>query len=308
MPCMVTLPIPTFILFLLDTPRQTHIRCSRVDVCTCTNVARFFKKKPTKPPDQLFLFCAFNVARTHSGCDRKAQVVEETFVSALLSSGRVTASPDELAAAYAHASGSSGGDRDAGCHHALTLEHLAAFATDGGGGCASAEYTDGGRTGYSDWVSWVGAARPGDGGAAARRALVKARVKCRDAGLLGRSFPGEVFAKLDPEGAGRVGRPAFKRALREMGFALVDEAPENNSEGLLGGDAELRALEEAGGGRRGGGGALGRMVEESSAAAANGDEEIRLRRVEGGERDEERRNAFREKVKDIERATAEKVG
>lgn len=236
---------------------------------------------------------------------------EETFVSALLSSERVTASPDELAAAYAHAAGGIGGDRGTACPQPLNLEHLAAFATYGGGGCPSAQYTDGGGGGYSDWASWVGAARPGDGGAAARRALVKARVKCRDAGLLGRSFPGEVFARLDPEGAGRVGRPAFKRALREMGFALVDEAPENSSQGLLGGDAEWSALEqerEAVGGRQWGGrGALGRLVEESSAAAANGDEEVRLRRVEGEERDEERRKAFREKVKDIERATAEKV-
>lgn len=235
-------------------------------------------------------------------------------MSAFLSSGRVTASPDELAAAYAHASGNSGADRDTGCHQPLTLEHLAAFSTYGGGDCPSVEFTDGRwGGGYSDWASWVGAARPGDGGAAARRALVKTRVKCRDAGLLGRPFPGEVFARLDPEGAGRVGRPAFKRALREMGFALVDEAPENNNEGLLGGDSEWRALEKgregaAGGGRRGWGGALGSLVEESSAAAANGgDEEVRLRRVEGEERDEERRTAFRDKVKDIERATAEKV-
>lgn len=229
-------------------------------------------------------------------------------MSTLLSSGRVTASPDELAAAYAHASGGSGGDRDT---QSLTLEHLAVFATCGAAGCPSADYADGNGGGYSDWASWVGASRSGDGGAAARRALVKARVKCRDAGLLGRSFPGEVFARLDPEGAGRVGRPAFKRALREMGFALVDEAPENNSEGLLGGDAEWSALvkerEGAGGGRRGGGGGLGSLVEESSAVAANGDEEVRLHRVEGEERDEARRNAFREKVKDIERATAEKV-
>ena len=236
-------------------------------------------------------------------------------MSSLLSSERVTASPDELTAAYAHASGGGGGggggERDTGCRQPLTLEHLAAFATYGGGGCPAAEHTDGSGGGYSDWASWVGAARPGDGGAAARRALVKARVKCRDAGLLGRPFPGEVFARLDPEGAGRVGRPAFKRALREMGFALVDEAPEHNSEGLLGGDAEWRASEKEreGGGasRRRAGGALGRLVEESSAAAANADEEIRLRRVEGEERDEERRNAFREKVMDIERATAEKV-
>lgn len=234
-------------------------------------------------------------------------------MSALLSSERVTASPDELAVAYAHASGGSGGDRDTGCHQPLTLAHLAAFATygGGGGGCPSAEYAGGGGGGYSDWASWVGAARPGDGGAAARRALVKARVKCRDAGLLGRPFPGEVFARLDPEGAERVGRPAFKRALREMGFALVDEAPEYNSEGLLGGDAEWRASQKeregAGGDRRGAGGALGRLVEESAAAAANGDEEVRLRRVEGEDRDEERRTAFREKVMDIERATAEQV-
>eukprot|EP00752_Nemacystus_decipiens_P007715 g6898.t1 len=245
------------------------------------------------------------------GGDPGAHLSEETFVSALLSSERVTASPDELAAAYAHASGGIRGGRDTSCHQPLTLEHLAAFATYGGGSCPSAEYAGASGGGYSDWASWVGAARPGDGGVAARRALVKARVKCRDAGLLGRPFPGEVFARLDPEGAGRVGRPVFKRALREMGFALVDEAPEHNRDGLLGGDAEWRALkkerETAGCGERGTGGALGRLVEESSAAAANGDEEVRLRRVDGEDREEERRNAFREKVKDIERATAEKV-
>lgn len=231
-------------------------------------------------------------------------------MSALLSSERITASPDELAAAYAHACGNSGGDdRDTGCQKSLSLEQLAAFASYSGGGDRSTEYAHGSGGGYSDWAGWVGAARPGDGGAAARRALVKARVKCRDAGLLGRSFPGEVFARLDPEGAGRVGRPAFKRALREMGFALVDEAPENNSEGLLGGDAEWRASKQAReGGRRVGSDGLGSFVGESFAAAANGDEEVKLRRVEGEERDEERRDAFREKIKDIERATAEKVG
>ncbi|CAM9771908.1 unnamed protein product, partial [Ectocarpus sp. 6 AP-2014] len=241
------------------------------------------------------------------GSDPKAQLSEEAFVSALLSSASLTASPDELAAAYAHAAGDSGSGGGTGSHHGLTLEHLAAFASCGGGGGGGG----GGGTGSGgDWVSWIGAVRPGDGGAAARRALVKARVKCRDAGLLGRSFPGEVFAKLDPEGAGRVGRPAFKRALREMGFALVDEAPESNSEGLLGGDQQWRALkaEQEGGRGRAAGGGLGNMLEEAaSATATHADEEIRLRRAEGEERDEARRQAFRAKVEGIERATAEKI-
>ncbi|CAB1116161.1 unnamed protein product [Ectocarpus sp. CCAP 1310/34] len=239
------------------------------------------------------------------GSDPKTQLSEEAFVSALLSSASLTASPDELAAAYAYTAGGSGSGGGTGSHHGLTLEHLAAFASCGGGGGGG-----GGAGSGGDWVSWIGAVRPGDGGAAARRALVKARVKCRDAGLLGRSFPGEVFAKLDPEGAGRVGRPAFKRGLREMGFALVDEAPESNSEGLLGGDQQWRAIkagQEGGRGRAAGGG-LGNMLEEAaSATATHADEEIRLRRAEGEERDEARRQAFREKVQDIERATAEKI-
>lgn len=218
-------------------------------------------------------------------------------MSALLSSGRFTSSPDELAAAYAHAAGGGGGGGDT--KSSLTLEHLAAFATFGGG------------SGGNDWDSWVGAGQSGDGGAAVRRALVKARVKCRDAGLLGRSFPGEAFARLDPEGAGRLGRPAFKRGLREMGFALVDEVPEQNREEILGGDAQRRASErewEVAGcawgkeGREGGGG-LGNIIEEVHC----GEEEIRLRRVEGEEQDEARRNAFRKKVEDIERSTAEKA-
>lgn len=96
----------------------------------------------------------------------------------------------------------------------------------------------------SGWASWIGidvginGTGKGRGGpynasgcAAARRALLKARVKCRDAGLLGRSFPGEAFSKLDPEGAGRLSRLAFKRGLREMGFALVDESPEGDGSG-----------------------------------------------------------------------------
>lgn len=243
-------------------------------------------------------------------------------MSALLSSGRVRASPDELSAVYGYATGGGGGSvgTDTGCHHPLTLGHLAAFATygTGSGSAQDADYDSGGSRsgggrGGSDWASWVGVARPGDGGPAARRALVKARVKCRDAGLLGRSFPGEAFARLDPEGAGRVSRPAFKRALREMGFALVDEAPENNSEGLLGGDEQLRVPREegrraAGGGGKGWGGSLGSILEESQAAAGcDVDDEVRLRRVERGEQEEAKINAFREKVKNIERSTAEKV-
>ncbi|CAM9773902.1 unnamed protein product [Scytosiphon promiscuus] len=255
------------------------------------------------------------------GSDSKAKLSEETFVSALLSSGRVRASPDELAAAYGYATGGIGDSSgaDTGCHHPLlTLGHLAAFATYGGGdGSGSAQDADdSGRgvgrngSGRSDWASWVGVARPGDGGPAARRALVKARVKCRDAGLLGRSFPGEAFSRLDPEGAGRVGRPAFKRALREMGFALVDEAPESNCEGLLGGDKQWRVLKDEGGrvagGGKGVGGGLGSILEECQVAG-NDDDEVRLRRVEREEHEEAKINAFREKIRNIERSTAEKL-
>lgn len=165
----------------------------------------------------------------------------------------------------------------------------------------------GGTNNYGGGIAsvWVGGAPlPGDGGPAARRALVKVRVKCRDAGLLGRSFPGEAFSRLDPEGGGRVSRPAFKQALREMGFALVDEAPasEIDKGTLRGGNAAQ--CEEGGG--NGGEGVLGRMVAEDGTAARN-DEEIRLRKVEGGEEDDARRKAFRDKVEEIEKAVAEKV-
>lgn len=241
-------------------------------------------------------------------------------MSALLSSGRVRASPDELAAAYRYATGGGGGsgDADTDCRHPLTLGHLAAFATYGsdvGGGSAQvADDRDGtgasisrGGGGRSDWSSWVGVARPGDGGPAARRALVKARVKCRDAGLLGRSFPGEAFSRLDPEGAGRVSRPAFKRALREMGFALVDETPEDNSEGLVGGDEQWRMLKDEGRAvGKGRGGGLGSILEEAQVAGHD-DDEVRLRRAEREEHEEAKITAFREKIKDIERSTAEKV-
>lgn len=89
---------------------------------------------------------------------------------------------------------------------------------------------------FTSWAGWIGAGTTQRGGtaatgAAARRALIKARVKCRDAGLLGRSFPGEAFVRLDPDGAGRVSRLAFKQALREMGFALVDESPPDKESG-----------------------------------------------------------------------------
>lgn len=229
----------------------------------------------------------------------------------MLASDKINASPEELAAAYAHAAGGDGGTngKDGEPGRGLTLEHLAAFATysaphvktvgngggGGGGGC---------------WEGWLGAARPGDGGVAARRALVKARIKCRDAGLLGRSFPGEAFARLDPEGSGRVSRPAFKRALREMGFALVDEAAEtSNHAGLLCGNEQWHASKE--GQERSSqeeraatsGGVLGNTVEEDTA---KDDEEVRLRKVEG-EEDEQKRKAFRAKVEEIERSAAEKV-
>lgn len=247
-------------------------------------------------------------------------------MSTLLSSGKLSASPDELAAAYAHAAGggvcSGGGmtNYNNNMDRTLTLEHLAAFATysaphtgeatAGGGGGGSSRGGGGGDGG--DWVSWMGAARPGDGGAAARRALVKARIKCRDAGLLGRCFPGEAFSRLDPEGGGRVSRPAFKRALREMGFALVDEAPEGNGAGEAalgnGNTAAWHAKEE---GRREEGrgadvrGVLGSMMEDDPAV--NDGEEVRLRRVEGDGHDDAKRAAFQDKIKEIERSAAEKV-
>ena len=192
----------------------------------------------------------------------------------------------------------------------LTLEHLAAFATYSGphiGEAAGGGGSGGGGGRGGDWASWMGAARPGDGGAAARRALVKARVKCRDAGLLGRSFPGEAFSRLDPEGAGRVSRPAFKRALREMGFALVDEsAPEgsNREEALANSNVPWRASEEGRGAAADVRCILGGMMEDNPAYDG---EEVRLRRVEGEKHDDARRNAFQEKIKEIERAAAEKV-
>lgn len=60
------------------------------------------------------------------------RVSEETFVSALLSSGRVNASPDELAALFAFAAscGEGGGTSDRS--RGVTLTHLAVFAADGG--------------------------------------------------------------------------------------------------------------------------------------------------------------------------------
>lgn len=185
----------------------------------------------------------------------------------------------------------------------MTLGQLASFVSWGGPavettlgiGCNS----DGDR-----WSTWVGVPQPGDGGVAARRALIKARIKCRDAGLLGRPFPGEAFARLDPEGAGRVPRPSFKRALREMGFALVDETPEKNREGLLGGDAQWSDTKKERGVGASEGCPLGDLVEEEHA---KDDEEIRLRRVEGDEEEEARRKMFRDKVEEIEKSVAEKV-
>lgn len=238
---------------------------------------------------------------TQTGSNPKTRVSEETFISTLLSCGKFNASPDELAAAYGHAAGvGNGSNGDA--RRELTLEQLAAFAAYGVPSVGTSE----GSSGGAGWASWVGAARPGDGGAPARCAIVKARIKCRDAGLLGRTFPGEAFAKLDPEGSGRISRPAFKRALREMGFALIDEAPESNdlAGSLFGASTQQHLSGEEGKGTAGRGGLLGSMAEED---AGKDDEDVRLRRVEGEEEDDARRKAFREKVGDIERSTAEKV-
>lgn len=259
------------------------------------------------------------------GSDPKARVSEEAFISALLSCGKLTASPEELAAVYTHAVGQEGanGVSNTGksIDRGITLEHIAAFVAALG----MAGGPDASNCSPRFWVNWVSAvARPGDGGAPARRALVKARAKCRDAGLLGRSFPEEAFSRLDPEGGGKVTRPAFKRALREMGFALVDEAPERGGEGGTGGDeimlsgkhkpTEQQQQRVEGVGRKGAGesrnlrSAVNREVEEDGEEdqAGKGFEEIRSRDETGGERDAKMK-AFRDRVEEIERCTTEKV-
>lgn len=240
------------------------------------------------------------------GTDPAACVSEEAFVSAMISSGKVNASPDELAAAYAYAAGGGGvHDDDRG----ISLENLAAFAADSGPVDAT-QHADG--SGSRHWVGWIFPGY-GDGGAAARRALIKARVKCRDAGLLGRSFPGQAFARLDPEGAGRVSRLAFMRALREMGFALVDEEPEGTKLGALG-DAPWQSsscVGDTAAGQRSaqvarkniGGDNLGIMAED----VARDEAEVRMHKAQVEEEEEARRMAFRAKVEQIERAAAEKV-
>ena len=240
------------------------------------------------------------------GSDPKTHVSEEAFVSALLASDKLSASPEELAAAYAHASGRPGSRDQSETARDLTLEQLAAFTAlaGGSGGLDAADNCWG-------WVGWIGTVgRPGDGGAPARRALVKARAKCRDAGLLGRSFPGEAFARLDPEGGGRVPRPAFKRALREMGFALVDEAPKGDigrDEAMpLGWQREPQEHEQKLEGEPGASKILG-IVEDDDHTEL-GVKEIRLHGGEGADEEEDsRRKAFRERVEEIERSTAAKV-
>lgn len=140
---------------------------------------------------------------------------------------------------------------------------------------------------------------------------------------MGRSFPGESFARLDPEGGGRVSRLAFKRALREIGFALVDEDRNNTSCDINGGerlgavgDYDSHAQEYSGLGKneqqRGvtkdkRDGNLGLVAEaDETTDSGKGEEEVRLRRVEG-EEDVAKREAFRVKVEEIERVTAAKV-
>lgn len=271
----------------------------------------------------------FCQTRPRTGSDPKARVSEETFISALLSCGKLSASPEELAAVYAHAAGQGEANgvsnTSKSIDRGITLEHIAAFVAALG----VAGDPDASSCSPCFWVDWVGAvARPGDGGAPARRALVKARAKCRDAGLLGRSFPGEAFSRLDPEGGGKVTRPSFKRALREMGFALVDGAPDRGGDGGAGGGeipdemmyggqrepAEQQQQRREGVGGKGAGESrnLGSTVkgeeeeEGEEGQAGRGFEEIRSRDEAGGERDAKMK-AFRERVEEIERCTAEKV-
>lgn len=245
-----------------------------------------------------------------AGTDPAARVSADTFVSAMIASDRVNASPDELAAAYTYASGRTGdGDRS------LTLEQLAAFAADGAPADAPQE---GGSGGFGGWASWVGVGH-GDGGAAARRAVVKARIKFRDAGLLGRPFPGEAFARLDPEGGGRVSRLVFKRALREIGFALVDEAPEGQRLEAPGDELRKPQGESS---EQANVPACGEGWREQQSKAIGDDilgsitddaarEDVEIQPCGGDDQEEgedaRRRRVFREKVEEIERATAEKV-
>ena len=93
----------------------------------------------------------------------------------------------------------------------------------------------------------------------------------------------------------------------EMGFALVDEsAPEgsNREEALANSNVPWRASEEGRGAAADVRCILGGMMEDNPAYDG---EEVRLRRVEGEKHDDARRNAFQEKIKEIERAAAEKV-
>ena len=89
-------------------------------------------------------------------------------MSTLLSSGKLSASPDELAAAYAHAAGggvcSGGGmtNYNNNMDRTLTLEHLAAFATYSAP--HTGEATAGGGGGGAAVVVVVGMAAIGSAG------------------------------------------------------------------------------------------------------------------------------------------------
>lgn len=243
----------------------------------------------------------------NAGTDPAIRVPAETFVSALITSERVKASPEELAAAYEYASGGTGiNDRG------LTLEQLAVFAADGGAAESTKRGDDGG---FHGWASWIGVVHDG-GGAAARRAVVKARVKFREAALLGRPFPGEAFARLDPEGGGRISRLDFMRGLREIGFTLVDEMPESHVQQPRTdspGNARPESLGNSGnvavkGGQGGPSvGVVSGVLGDITPDGGGDDCEIRLTQ---GDEDEasRKRQLFMEKVQEIERATAEKVG
>lgn len=100
-----------------------------------------------------------------------------------------------------------------------------------------------------------------------------------------------------------------------MGFALVDESPENEydrridqAKGLPGDSTRHKQIGSAAGRERD---LLGSIADDVGTAGSGGNQdqdEIRLRRAEGEELEEEaRRRAFREKVEEIERAAAEKV-
>lgn len=215
------------------------------------------------------------------------------FVSSFISCGKIDASPDELAAAFAHAIGASG------CSHldgrdsdrTLTFEQLAGFAVQ------TAPYAG------ADGCDGFGTVFAAPGGAAGWRALMKVRVKCREAGLLGRPFPGEAFAKLDLANSGRVTRLSFKHALRDMGFALVDESLALEVPGSAVEVGERHSTEGAQDAvDRNGIMMLGDLAEE-------GDEDQEEVRLSGMVRDndDEKRKAFRDKVAAIEKAVTEKV-